>query len=102
MSFYPRRTVALCVQRRMRDDVQLGLIVDQGDVRSGSIATEMGDLRDVRFPPVSDRTADIAGGPVSAISRRAILFDHAKLSLAAKRKRPPFAGALSRRHAASN
>jgi hypothetical protein len=30
------------------------------DVRSGSIATEMSRLRDVRFAPESDRTADIA------------------------------------------
>jgi hypothetical protein len=30
------------------------------DVRKASIATEMGDPRDVRFPPDSDRRADIA------------------------------------------
>jgi hypothetical protein len=35
----------------------------------GSIATEMGCPRHVRFPPVSDRTADIAALPKSAISR---------------------------------
>src|SRR2546430_13884867 len=29
-------------------------------VRSGSIATEMGCPRDVRFPPISDQIADIA------------------------------------------
>jgi hypothetical protein len=32
-----------------------------GDVRVGSIATQIGYLGDVRFPPDSDRTADIAG-----------------------------------------
>jgi hypothetical protein len=32
----------------------------QRNVRSGSIATELGCLRDVRFPPVSDQIADIA------------------------------------------
>jgi hypothetical protein len=30
------------------------------NVRIGSIATEMGCLRDVRFPLVSDQIADIA------------------------------------------
>ena len=30
------------------------------DFRYGSIATELGCLRDVRFPPVSDQIADIA------------------------------------------
>jgi hypothetical protein len=32
----------------------------------GSIATEMGCPRNVRYAPDSDRTADIAGGPVRA------------------------------------
>jgi len=32
----------------------------EGYVRLGSIATELGCLRDVRFPPVSDQIADIA------------------------------------------
>jgi hypothetical protein len=36
------------------------------DFRFGSIATEMGCPRDVRFLPDSDQTADIAGGPVRA------------------------------------
>jgi hypothetical protein len=36
------------------------------DIRSGSIATEIGFPWHVRFPPVSDRTADIAGGPFRA------------------------------------
>src|SRR6266436_7604693 len=31
-----------------------------GNVRFRSIATELGCLRDVRFPPVSDQIADIA------------------------------------------
>src|SRR6267378_1540698 len=39
-----------------------------GALRVGSIATELGCSRDVRFPPNSDQTADIAGGPVSANS----------------------------------
>jgi hypothetical protein len=34
-----------------------------------SIATELGLLSHVRFTPVSDRTADIAGGPVGAQER---------------------------------
>ena len=34
--------------------------------RYGSFATEMGLSHHVRFPPVSDRTANIAGGPVRA------------------------------------
>jgi hypothetical protein len=38
------------------------------EVRVGSIATEMGYLGDVRFPPDSDQTADIAGGPFRANS----------------------------------
>jgi hypothetical protein len=38
-------------------------------VRNGSIATEMGSPHDVRFTPVSDRIADIAGGPFGARSR---------------------------------
>jgi hypothetical protein len=35
----------------------------------GAIATEMDRLRDVRFTPDSDRTADIAEGPVRATRR---------------------------------
>jgi hypothetical protein len=34
--------------------------------RVGSNATEMGYLGDVRFPPISDRTADIARDPFRA------------------------------------
>jgi len=37
--------------------------------RSGSIATEIGCPRDVRFSADSDRIADIAGGPVRANRR---------------------------------
>jgi hypothetical protein len=37
--------------------------------RFGSIATEIGFPRHVRFPPVSDRTADIEGGPGRANKR---------------------------------
>src|SRR5260370_24171574 len=36
------------------------------NVRDGSISTELGCPRHVRFPPDSDLTADIAGGPVRA------------------------------------
>jgi hypothetical protein len=36
--------------------------------RYGSIATKTGCLRDVRFPSVSDQTADIAGGPFGVTS----------------------------------
>jgi hypothetical protein len=35
-------------------------------VRVGSISTKLGYLGDVRFPLDSDRTADIADGPVRA------------------------------------
>jgi hypothetical protein len=38
------------------------------DVRSGSISEVGPRKRNVRFPPVRDRTADIAGGPVRATS----------------------------------
>jgi hypothetical protein len=37
-----------------------------GDFRSGSISTKLGYLGDVRFPPDSDQTADITGGPFRA------------------------------------
>jgi hypothetical protein len=36
----------------------------------GSFSIELGCPRHVRFPPVSDRIADIAGGPKRATSRR--------------------------------
>jgi hypothetical protein len=36
------------------------------DFRVGSFSTELGCPRNVRSAPVSDRTADIAGGPVRA------------------------------------
>ena len=35
-------------------------------VSDGSIATEIDCPRDVRFPPSSDQTADMAGGPFGA------------------------------------
>ena len=47
--------------------------------RSGSISTEMGFPSDVRFTPDSDRTADIAVGPVSANGRLASLAEFALL-----------------------
>ncbi len=39
---------------------------NRADFRNGSISTELGCPRRVRFTPVSDRTADIAGGSVRA------------------------------------
>jgi hypothetical protein len=39
------------------------------NVRNGSISTKMDCPRDVRFPPVTDQTADIAAGPVRANKR---------------------------------
>ncbi len=36
----------------------------------GPFATKLDRPRHVRFPPVSDRTADIAGGPFRANSGR--------------------------------
>src|ERR1700676_215347 len=39
------------------------------DVGFGSFSTELGRPRDVRFPSDSDRTADIASGPVRANER---------------------------------
>ena len=38
------------------------------DDRFGSISTEWGYRRHVRFTPVSDLTADIDGGPVRAMN----------------------------------
>jgi hypothetical protein len=38
----------------------------EADFRYGSFSTELGRPRDVRFPSDSDRTADIASGPVRA------------------------------------
>jgi hypothetical protein len=46
------------------------------NVAYGSNATEMGCPRDVRFPPDSDQTADMASGPVRAMNRHALLFNH--------------------------
>jgi hypothetical protein len=42
---------------------------DKRDDRFGSISTKLGYPGDDRFPPVSDQTADIAGGPVRANRR---------------------------------
>ena len=44
-----------------------GIQLRNAHVRVGSFATELGYSRHVRFPPESDRTAGIAGGPVRAI-----------------------------------
>jgi hypothetical protein len=51
-----------------------------GDVRSGSFSTEMGSLLDVRFPPVSDQTGDIAGGPFRANRRHHSITSSARSS----------------------
>jgi hypothetical protein len=53
------------VTRLVRHDV----MVSVPKVRCGSIATEMGSPPHVCFPPDSDPTADIAGGPVRANRR---------------------------------
>src|SRR5947207_2290047 len=39
----------------------------------GQFATKLDRPRHVRFPPVSDRTADIAGGPFRAILRHQVV-----------------------------
>jgi hypothetical protein len=44
-------------------------ILIKPNARYGSNATEMDSLPDVCFPPDSDRTADIAGGPFRARKR---------------------------------
>jgi hypothetical protein len=55
---------------RARDSQRVSnSLIEVGDVRWGSIATEMRFPRHVRFPPVSDQIADIAGGPFCANRR---------------------------------
>jgi len=49
----------------------------QGTSEVGSIATEMDASHHVRFTPGSDRTADIAGGPVRADSVAKVPKRHA-------------------------
>jgi hypothetical protein len=44
----------------------LGATSLEMNVSVGSIATEIGFRQHVRFPSDSERTADIAGGPVGA------------------------------------
>ena len=46
------------------------ICLEVADFRSGSIATEMGRQRHVRFPPGSDRATDIAGDPFGATESR--------------------------------
>jgi hypothetical protein len=53
---------------------------ESGDFRYGSISTELGCRHHVRSYPVSDRTADIADGPVGATTglmhcNNSVLFD---------------------------
>jgi hypothetical protein len=46
----------------------------------GLISTKLGCPRHVRFPPDSDRTADIAGGPFGATTGSGLLFQSGHLS----------------------
>src|SRR5438105_12004416 len=57
----------------------------RGMAALGSFATKLDRPRHVRFPPVSDRTADIAGGPFRANKR------HSEITRFASRARmqPP-------------
>jgi hypothetical protein len=65
---------------------------------SAPFATKLGCPRHIRFTPVSDRTADIAGGPVRAISGHSVtLSARAKRELEVTRllrpkKKPPKGG----------
>jgi hypothetical protein len=54
---------------------QIRVLEGPVNVRLGSISTELGLSGHVRFPAVSDRTADIAGGPFRAMKR---LMHHRK------------------------
>src|ERR1700694_236730 len=49
--------------------IAAGDLSEGGSVRCGSFSTELGCARHVRFPPDSDRAADVAGGPVRANRR---------------------------------
>jgi hypothetical protein len=55
------------------------------NVGSGSISTKLTCPRDVRFTPVSDRVADIAGGPFRAKSCLSEWSRSARAPLAARR-----------------
>src|SRR5258708_6833422 len=63
-------SLALCDRRRVRNATTFPPQKLIGpDVADGSFATKLDRPRHVRFPPVSDRTADIAGGPFRARTR---------------------------------
>src|SRR5258708_21014226 len=63
-------SLALCDRRRVRNATTFPPQKLIGpDVADGSFATKLDRPRHVRFPPVSDRTADIAGGPFRVESR---------------------------------
>src|ERR1039457_6614562 len=48
------------------DRAETGIKIITGNVSVGSISTELGCKRHVRFPSDSDRIADIVGGPFRA------------------------------------
>src|SRR5260370_38644325 len=62
------KSIALCAGQREGNGTQPDSDAIRFDVSDGSFSTEARALRHVRFTPVSDRTADIAGGPIRAMN----------------------------------